>query len=192
MEGEPMFNKFTKALLVFAVVVSCLATSEAYSWQQALPSPKASVMQIIKTTEITVVYHRPSVTPPPDSRRTSSVIWGEGVPFSKVWRAGANNATTIEFGKDVTIQGEDLAAGLYSFWVIPERDEWTLIFSSEPDVWGTAYPGIDNDVLRVKTKPETAEHLERLTYYFPEVLSDSGVLYLHWEKIRVPINIKVK
>jgi len=187
-----MISKLTKTLLVLTLAVTCLAASEVYAWQQFQVSPRAMVMQQINTTEVTVVYHRPSVTRPEGSRRTSSVIWGEGVPYGQEWRAGANTATTIEFGKDVTINGSALKAGKYGFWVVPNRDEWTLIFGTAKDAWGIPYPGKDQEVLRVSTKPETAEHVERLAYYFSEVTADSGVLYLHWEKVRVPINIGAK
>jgi len=187
-----MISKLTKALIVLIVVVTCLAVSEVYSWQRIDLSQEARVMQRIKTTDISVVYHRPSVTPPLGGRRTSSVIWGDVVPYSRVWRAGANEATTIEFSADVTINGEDLAAGLYSFWIVPEQDEWTLVFNSDPNVWGTEYAGEEKDVLRVKSNPESVDHLERLAYYFGEVEPESTVLYLHWEKLRVPINIAIK
>lgn len=192
MEEEQMVSKLTKALLVLALVATFLPANEAFTWQRIDLSPEARVMQRIKTTDITVVYHRPSVTPPDSSDRTSSVIWGDVEPYGQIWRAGANEATTMEFSADVTIQGQELAAGLYSFWILLERNEWTLVFNSDPNVWGTQYPGESKDVLRVKSTPETVDHLERLAYFFEEVDSESTVLYLHWDKLRVPINIRIK
>ena len=92
-------------------------------------SPKASVMQTVGFTDVTIDYSRPGVK--------GRTIWGALVPYNKVWRAGANEATTINFSTDVTIEGKNLPAGKYGFFTIPNKDSWTLIFNKVADQWGS-------------------------------------------------------
>ena len=91
-------------------------------------SPKASIMQVVGFAEVEINYGRPGVK--------ERKIWGELVPYNKVWRAGANEATTIRFGSNVEIEEKQLPAGTYSFFVIPNKNEWTLIFNKVGEQWG--------------------------------------------------------
>lgn len=177
-------NNNIKAVAVITFLVFLFAFSgEVNAWQEPPVSQRATVSQTIKTTVITVVYHRPGVK--------GRVIYGELVPYGEHWRTGANAATTIEFSKDVTVNGEPLAAGRYGFWTIPrENGTWTLVFTSTPDVPGIPFePG--NEVLEVDAKAEAADHEEYMSFSFPVVTPESGILALRWEKLMVPINIKV-
>lgn len=107
-------NNNIKAIAVITILlISSFFAVEANAWQDALPSQSATVIQTIKTTIITVVYHRPGVK--------GRVIYGELVPYGEHWRTGANATTTIEFSKDVTVNGEPLAAGRYGFLTIPRE-----------------------------------------------------------------------
>ncbi|MDO8550416.1 MAG: DUF2911 domain-containing protein [Ignavibacteria bacterium] len=153
--------------------------------EQVRVSPKASVMQVVGLTEVKIDYSRPGV-----KKRT---IWGELVPYNKVWRAGANEATTISFSSDVLIEGEKLPAGKYSFFAIPTKDEWTLIFNKVAEQWGAFEYNEAEDALRITIKPKGNGFQEWLTYSFTDydVKSQSAVINLEWEKLKVPFKVKV-
>ena len=150
---------------------------------EPLPSTKSMVMQTIGTTDVTVEYHSPA--------KRDRVIFGELVPYGEVWRAGANDATTVEFSGDVLVQGERLDAGKYGLWIIPEESgEWTLIFSSASDVPRTPYPE-GQDVLRVTVQTSQRDDVrERMEFYFPEAGTEEGILSLTWDTVRLPISIQ--
>ena len=108
-------------------------------------SQRGTVSQRIGLSDITIVYHRPEVG--------GREIWGKTVPFGKVWRSGANENTTISFTDDVTIEGKPLAAGTYGLHTIPDKDQWTIIFSKNSTSWGSFSYDEKEDALRVTVKP---------------------------------------
>jgi hypothetical protein len=146
-------------------------------------SQRGSVTQRVGLTDITIAYHRPAVG--------GREIWGKTVPYGKVWRAGANENTTITFSDDVSVEGKPLAAGTYGLHTIPDKDQWTIIFSKNSTSWGSFSYDEKEDALRVTTKPQAAESFEVLTYVFDDVKPDSAVASLRWEKLAVPIHIGV-
>lgn len=146
-------------------------------------SPKASVMQTIGFTDVTVSYSRPGVK--------GREVWGKLVPYGKVWRAGADEATKITFSTEVMIEGKKLAAGTYSFFAIPGEKEWTLIFNKVADQWGAFEYNEAEDVLRVKVKPVANGFQEWLSYAFLKKSDNSAVLELEWDKLKIPFEIKV-
>lgn len=145
-------------------------------------SPNATVSQTIGTTVITLHYGRPGVK--------GRDIFGDLVPYNKVWRAGANEATAINFSKDVSIQGHTLKAGWYSLFMVPTANEWTVIFNSTIK-WGLDYDK-STDVLRVTTSPEEAPMREWLMYYFRNLTDNSAELVLTWDETAVPITISTE
>lgn len=176
-----MFNRKT-----FAGFVLALATVTPLWAQLELPrlSPKGTVSQRIGLTDVTITYSRPNVR--------GRAIWGALVPYDQVWRTGANEATTFEVTDDVTINGSKLPKGKYSLATIPGRQEWTLIFNREPDLWGAVSYDQSKDALRVTTRPKTTDHAhESLMFAFPEVTSNSAKAVLAWDKLEVPFTIAV-
>ncbi len=147
-------------------------------------SQHAVVIQRIGITDITINYHRPLVK--------GRTIWGKVVPYGEVWRAGANENTTIKFTDPVTIEGHELAAGVYGVHMIPNQDEWTVIFSKDNKAWGSFTYNQADDALRVSVKPQASDMREALTYDFDSVSADSAVATLRWEKVAVPFKIDVK
>ncbi len=142
-----------------------------------IPSPKKEMKAKVGGADVTVVYGSPSVK--------ERDVWGDLVPYDKVWRAGANEATTIEFSKDVKIEGKKLKAGKYSFFTIPGEDEWTIIFNSVPEQWGAYKYEADKDVLRVTVTPEEVdESSETLEYVI-----DGKKLVFKWENLAVPVKL---
>jgi len=147
------------------------------------PSPKASVSQTVGLTDITINYHRPAV-----NKRT---IWGDLVPYDQVWRAGANENTTISFSSPVVVNGRPLPAGTYGLHMIPTRGDWTVAFSNVSWAWGSFTYDQKEDALRVTAKPQPAEFRERLSYEFEEPTEKSVGIALRWEKLKVPITVDI-
>src|SRR5471032_2988656 len=125
------------------------------------PSQRAAAMQRIGLTDITVTYHRPLV----GGRK----VWDAMVPYGQVWRAGANENTTIEFSDPVSIEGKPLAKGTYGLHMIPTENEWTIIFSKSSTAWGSFTYNQSEDALRVTVKPQGAEMKEALAYDVDDV-----------------------
>lgn len=151
-------------------------------------SPKAGVFQTIGITDVNVSYSRPGVK--------NRKIWGELVPYNKVWRAGADEATKITFSTDVMIEGKKLPAGAYSLFAIPGENEWTLIFNKVADQWGAFTYNEAEDALRIKVKPVSNSNHEWLLYSFtdmtPPAAPNSALLNLIWEKLKVFFKIEGK
>ena len=146
-------------------------------------SQRGTVSQRIGLTDVTIVYHRPEVG--------GREIWGKTVPYGKVWRAGANENTTITFSDEVSVEGKPLAAGTYGLHTTPDKDQWTIIFSKNSTSWGSFSYDEKEDALRVTAKPQAADFREALTYTFEEVKPDSAAATLRWEKLAVPFHISV-
>ncbi len=146
-------------------------------------SQRATVTQRIGLTDITIAYHRPAVN--------GREIWDKTVPYGKVWRAGANENTTITFTDDVSVEGKPLAAGTYGLHMIPDKDQWTVIFSKNATSWGSFSYDEKEDALRVNVKMQPADFHESLTYTFDDLKSDSAAATLRWERLAVPFHISV-
>ncbi|HVO75390.1 MAG TPA: DUF2911 domain-containing protein [Ignavibacteriaceae bacterium] len=147
-------------------------------------SPKAEVKQTVGLTDITISYSRPGV-----KKRT---IWGQLVPYDKVWRAGADEATKFTFTDDVVIEGKKLKKGSYSFFTIPSKNEWTIIFNKVADQWGAFEYNEAEDALRVKVKPIENGYQEWLVYTFTKTGDKTAVVSLEWEKLKIPFEVEVQ
>ncbi len=144
-------------------------------------SPKASVMQQVGLTDITIDYSSPAVK--------GRQIWGGLVSYDNVWRAGANAATKITFSQDVTIQNTAVAKGSYSIFAIPSKAEWTIILNKDVTASEGSYNQAD-DVVRIKVIPTEAPMRERLAYSIINFNNDNATIQLEWEKIRVGFIVK--
>ena len=173
----------TLALLVVVAAISTIGFGQSFVLDLPLQSQHAKVTQRIGVTDITINYHRPLV----NDRK----IWGALVPYGQVWRAGANENTTITFSDPVTIEGKQLDKGTYGLHMIPNADEWTIIFSKNSTSWGSFTYNQSEDALRVNVKPQPAEMHNALTYDFDQVKPDSTVVELEWEKVAVPFKVSV-
>ncbi len=170
-------KKIVSKLMVMCAVF--LISGTVMAQDAAKASPAETVSGKINGATITIKYSSPSVK--------GRTIWGDLEPYGKVWRAGANEATTFETDKDILVEGKSLPAGKYSFFLIPEKSgTWTAIFNKEPNQWGAFKYEESKDQLRVnvKTKPLTTNQ-ERLVYK----INQNG-FELDWDKISVPISIK--
>lgn len=170
-------------ILIPLLLVSVVAVAQVLGVTLPAPSPAATISEDLGLTRIEVTYHRPGVNNRP--------IWGALVPYDAVWRAGANENTTVSFSTAVKVNGTDLAAGTYGLHMIPTKGDWTVIFSTQSHAWGSFSYDAAEDAARIMVKPETAPHQERLAYSFDDSTRDSAVLAMRWEKIRVPVVIKI-
>jgi DUF2911 family protein len=147
-------------------------------------SQAAEVKQRIALTDITVNYHRPLVK--------GRKIWGGLVPYGKVWRAGANENTTIEFSDPVSVEGKPLGKGTYGLQMIPNPDSCTVIFSKTNTGWGSYSYDQKDDALRVEVKPRPlAENKDALEYEFEDLKPTSTAVTLKWEKLGIPFTVSV-
>jgi tetratricopeptide (TPR) repeat protein len=171
--------------LVPAVLLLAAGTALAQPAPLKLPeaSPPATLEQTIGLTRIEIDYHRPAV----NGRK----IWGGLVPYNEVWRAGANENTTVKFSSPVTVEGKKLAAGIYGLHMIPTEKEWTIAFSNVSTAWGSFSYDEKEDAARVTLSPRPAEMEERLSYRFDDPTDKSVVVSMHWEKLAVPFRVEV-
>src|SRR5437660_5392887 len=179
----------TITLQPFVLCLAVLAVAAPVFAQNDLNLPDVSqaaeVKQRIALTDITLNYHRPLV----NGRK----IWGSLVPYGKVWRAGANENTTIEFSDPVSVEGKPLAKGTYGLHMIPNQDSWTVIFSKTNTGWGSYSYKQDEDALRVNVKPRArAEMKEALEFEFEDLKPESTAVVLKWEKLGVPFSVSSK
>jgi tetratricopeptide (TPR) repeat protein len=179
-----MFKTASRGLLFFLLgAISSTSRAQSFVIDLPLPSQRAELTQRLGITDITINYHRPLA----GDRK----IWGGLVPYGKVWRAGANENSTITFSDPVMIEGKALDKGTYGLHMIPNVDEWTVIFSKSSTAWGSFSYDQSEDALRVNVKPRSNELHNALTYDFDQLQADSAVIELEWEKIAVPFKVSV-
>jgi hypothetical protein len=146
--------------------------------QEKPTSTKEVVSGKINGATITINYGSPSVR--------AREIWDKLVPFNEVWRAGANDATTFETDKELTVEGSKLPAGKYSFFIIPNDKECIVIFNKEAKQWGAYKYKEKEDQLRVTVKQKVADTMaEKLVYTI-----NKDNIVLSWEKWNIPISVK--
>ena len=170
-------------LLLIISLVMISSQSYAQNDKKVRISPKASILQTVGFTEVGIDYNRPGVK--------ERVIWGGLVPYNKVWRAGANEATKFTFSTDVKINDKTLKAGSYSFFVIPTKEKWTIIFNKVADQWGAFEYNEAEDALRFEVTPEEGNMQEWMAYTITKTSNNSAIVKLEWEKLKVPFTIEV-
>ncbi|MDT5272156.1 MAG: hypothetical protein QOH49_4342 [Acidobacteriota bacterium] len=217
-----LFPRAAAPALVLLAAASLASARQQPPPKVRLPqaSTQATLSQTVGVTDLSIIYHRPSVrgrtvwgdiTPEkaaavvkatpylPQNSPEGTLDGGVGtgkefpmVPNGHVWRAGANEATRFTVSDDVLVNGQPLKAGSYSLHMIPGKDEWTIIFNKTADQWGSYSYDAKQDALRVKTKPAwAAESQELLGYEIPAGTANSARVVLRWEKIAVPFTVEV-
>jgi tetratricopeptide (TPR) repeat protein len=191
--------------LALAVAVAGSGASlnaQLHSGPPSGDNQKASVIQWIGPVEVRIDYSSPDVHAPDGTDRRGK-IWGELVPYGWAsdpfgfcaakcpWRAGANEATTLSVSHDVEIGGKALAAGRYGLFMLPGKEEWTLILSRDSTSWGHYTYSEAEDALRSPMKPEPSPYREWLTYDFVDRRPDRATVALRWEELAVPFTIVV-
>lgn len=164
-----------KLILLFLIPILTINFSIA---QKKRVSPREIVSGQINQVNIKIDYGSPSVK--------NRKIWGGLVPFNQIWRAGANESTTFEFDNDVIIENEKIPAGKYSFFVIPNEMECTVVFNKDHKQWGAYNYDINKDQLRINVKPKVlSESTEKLVYIIYE-----SYISLKWSTWTINFNIE--
>lgn len=191
------------ALAAGALFLAGMAAAQTITLPPSGDNQKASVTQSIGLVTVTIDYSSPDVHGPSGEDRRGK-IWGALVPWGLVddpgygtcrncpWRAGANENTVFTVSHDVLVNGSKLPAGRYGLHMIPQQDEWTVIFSKDAEAWGSYFYDPAHDALRVQAKPAKNEYREWLTYEFTDRRSDRATVALMWEDLAVPFTIQVE
>jgi len=170
--------------VAFAAVLVCAAASVAAAEiELPAPSPPASVSQTIGVTKITIDYHRPGVK--------GRKIWGGLVPYDKVWRLGANEATMLTFSDPVRIKSRELPAGSYALFAIPKQGVMTIVLNSVAKQWGAFKYDESKDVLRFDLQPEKAPFTEWMTFEMTPAPKNVARVEWQWERLRFSFDLEV-
>jgi hypothetical protein len=166
----------TTLLLPLLVAVASIPAQAGRGDDSGRASKNGETAGAIDGVEITLEYGRPNVK--------GRKIWGGLIPYGKVWRTGADEATTISLGSDVQIEGQSLAAGTYGLFTVPGETEWVVIFNKVAEQWGAFRYDDDKDALRVSVVPKPAEHVESMEFQI-----EGSSVVLRWEKLAVPFTV---
>ncbi|HIC31364.1 MAG TPA: DUF2911 domain-containing protein [Flavobacteriaceae bacterium] len=173
-------KKLITLLMVFAVTFTVNAQIETPQ-----PSPSQKMEQKVGLTDVTVQYSRPSMK--------GRTIFGDLVPYGKLWRTGANQNTMVTFSTDVMIGGKTVKAGSYAIFTTPNKDNWEIVFYSDTNNWGTPQ-NWDESKVAAKVISEVYDipmDIETFTISFDDLTNDSAVLGIMWEKVYVGVKIEV-
>jgi hypothetical protein len=175
-------NKISLIASAIALSLSTLVV-QAQTLKTPAPSTSQTIKQAFGLGDITLDYSRPSVK--------GRVIFGDVVPFGKLWRTGANAATKITFSEDVKVEGKDVKAGTYAIYTVPNKDSWEVILYNDLTMAGnTSNYKAENEVLRVVVKPTAlTKSVETFTINLSDVTATSTTLEFIWEKTSVPVKI---
>jgi hypothetical protein len=178
--------KKSNNVLIFSLLLTFYSINylNAQQIRMPAPSPLAEFKSTVGLTDISIVYSRPGVK--------DRVIFGDLVPYGKLWRTGANMATKITFNEDVKIEGKDLKAGIYALFTIPGQDEWTLIFNTMADQPGASRYDESKDAIRVQVAANELEFsVETFLIDINGIRNDHANLILAWENTIVSARIDV-
>jgi hypothetical protein len=149
------------------------------------PSPRSTLTQVVGLTDVTVEYSRPSAK--------GRTVFGDLVPFGKLWRTGANANTTVSFSEDVVINGNTLKKGKYAIYTEPKADMWEVIFYSTTDNWGTPENwNVNNVAVSTNVDPIALNNnVETFTIGIGNLTNDSATIDISWEKTMVSVKFTV-
>lgn len=176
----------TTKLFLTAVIVAALSILNAQAQNQLktpAPSPSQTLKQAFALSEITIDYSRPGAK--------GRTIYGDVVPFGKIWRTGANGATKITFGEDVKVEGKAVPAGTYALYSIPNKDSWEIMLYKDLNIAGrTAEYKTENELARFSVKTSALpSKVETFTINVTDITASTAVIELTWEKTRVAFNV---
>ncbi len=167
--------------IFFPIVCLSIAMASTAQLKMPAPSPTQNIRQDFGMSSVELIYSRPAMK--------GRKVFGDLVPWNKVWRTGANNATRLKFNDDVMIGGQALKAGEYALYTVPGENEWEIIINKGSANWGTNYK-MEDDVFRVKVKPaKLNEAVETFTMQFANVKPNSTDLQIMWDRTAVSVPI---
>jgi hypothetical protein len=181
-----------KPTTLFTLIILTLTTvAFAQQDKSKRPSPPAQAQcQFPDGKAIKTDYSSPRINDPKTHQPRK--IYGGLVPYGKVWRTGANDATTLVTDTNLTVGGKDLPAGSYTVFTVPNQDKWTLVISKKTGEWGTDYPGESNDLARVDMKvSQLPSTMENFTIAFDQT-GGNCTMNLDWENTRASVEFAEK
>lgn len=172
-----------KILCFMAIAVASFAVQAQI--KTPAPSPAATVKQVVGLTDVELKYSRPSMK--------GRKVFGDLVPFGKMWRTGANKNATVSFSEDVVIDGKTLKKGEYAIFTVPKADAWEVIFYSDTENWGIPEEWSESKVaLKTSAQSEMINrNVETFTMGINSLDNNYGVLEISWEKTVVPVKFEV-
>ncbi len=174
-----MQRRIRRVVLVLSALSAAALAQPAATLDLPRPSPLGSVTQTVGTTEISVAFSSPGVK--------GRKIWGEVVPFDKVWRAGANDCTKLTISRPISIEGKPLAAGSYCVFLLPQKTGWTFILSKNLGQAGSDEYKQSEDALRAPATVSTIPMRERMAFTIIDFDDEKGTLAMEWEAQRVAV-----
>ncbi len=179
------YMSLNKIKLLSAFIISIVLGNANVNAQQLkvpAPSPAQTIKQAFALSELVIDYSRPSVK--------GRTIFGDVVPFGKIWRTGANGSTKITFGEDVKVEGMAVAAGTYALYSIPNADVWEFMLYKDLNLAGNvADYKAENEVIRFKAKPSSAPKTETFTITVGDVTSTTANVELAWDQTKVTFSV---
>ena len=168
------------------IAIAVMAFTTVYAQNLPKKSAKTEIEQMIGLTEIEIEYSRPNVN--------SRTIFGDLVPYGKVWRLGANQATTIELDFPININGQELDTGKYAIFAIPQKNYWTIVFNTDAEQWGSNGYDESKNVLEYVAPVTACEHTESFTITFDNVNEYGAVISISWAttEVNIPITTDTK
>lgn len=164
------------SFLILLMLISLSAFSQFDKKSERLSLPE-NLSGKVDGIQVNIIYSSPAAK--------GRKVFGELVPFGKLWRTGANEASIIEFSEDVMINGQILKKGKYAFYSIPRSSDWVLIFNKEYDQWGEFNYDKRMDALRIKVHPVQSEFRENMEF----TIDENGEISLYWEETKVPFKL---
>lgn len=179
-----MLNKFKTLTTAFAVTAIISGGVQAQALKVPAPSPLQTVKQAFALSDISIEYSRPGVK--------GRTIYGDVVPFGKIWRTGANGATKITFGEDVKVEGLDVKAGTYALYSIPNKDNWELMLYKDLTLGGNvAEYKKENEYIRFIVKAHNLnDKIETFSILVADITPSKATIELIWEKTRVAFSVE--
>lgn len=180
-----MLTQLKTTALAFALSLSLSQFVQAQQLKVPAPSPSQTIKQAFGLSEITIEYSRPGIK--------GRTIYGDVVPFGKVWRTGANSSTKITFGEDVKVEGNDVKAGTYALYSVPNKDSWDIMLYKDLTLGGNvAEYKKENEVLRFVVKPSALnDKVETFNIQVADITMNSARVELNWENTRVSFKVDV-
>ena len=173
-----------KKLIVLAVLTICSCVTVRAQIETPQPSPFQKIEQKVGLTDVTLEYSRPSMK--------GRKVFGNLVPFDKMWRTGANKNTMISFSNDVVVSGKKLKAGAYAIFTKPGKSSWDVVFYNDTENWGTPQKWDNSKAVTVSVKPMTLpSKVETYTMSFSNLTNNSAILNVLWENTMVGVKIDV-
>jgi hypothetical protein len=169
---------------IFLMAGAAMLCTAVFSQDLPKPSPMGVVKQDVGLTKVKVQYSRPGVK--------DRTIYGDLVPFDKMWRTGANKASMISFSTDVKINGKDLIAGDYALFSTPGADSWEIMFNTNLEQYGTGNYQDSEESLRISVKPEKHPFTETFTFSIDNITDNTADICMIWEETKVCMTMEVE